>query len=83
MKCHHRHESFLQKAVRQAAIIAGIQRKVGPHTFRHSFASHLLETGYDMHTEQAQLEHKDVKTTMICTHVFNRGPNVVSSLRDE
>jgi integrase len=83
MKCHYRHESVLQKAVRQAAIIAGIQRNVGPHTFRHSFAPHLLEAGYDIRTVQALLGHKDVKTTMICTYVLNRGPNNLRSPLDE
>ena len=83
MKRHHRHESVLQKAVRQAAIKAGIHKNVGPHTFRHCFATHLLEAGYDIRTVQELFGHKDVKTTMIYTHVLNRGPNAVRSPLDE
>jgi integron integrase len=83
MKRHHRHESVLQKAVRQAAIKAGIHKNVGPHTFRHSFATHLLEEGYDIRTVQELFGHKDVKTIMIYTHVLNRGPNAVRSPLDE
>ncbi|MEP0904259.1 tyrosine-type recombinase/integrase [Leptolyngbya subtilissima ST-M1] len=69
----HLHESGLQKAVKQAVRQAGIQKRVGCHTFRHSFATHLLENGYDIRTIQELLGHKDVKTTMIYTHVLNRG----------
>jgi integron integrase len=83
MKRHHRHESVLQKAVRQAAIKAGIHKNIGPHTFRHCFATHLLEAGYDIRTVQELLGHKDVKTTMIYTHVLNRGPKAVRSPLDE
>ena len=70
---HHLHESSVQKAVKQAAQSVGIQKRVGCHTFRHSFATHLLQDGYDIRTVQELLGHKDVKTTMIYTHVLNRG----------
>jgi integron integrase len=70
---HHYHESTLQKAVHQAANRAGIIEPVTCHTFRHCFATHLLEAGYDIRTVQELLGHKDVRTTMIYTHVLNRG----------
>jgi integron integrase len=79
---HHLHESGLQKALKQAARQAGIQKKVGCHTFRHSFATHLLQNGYDIRTVQELLGHKDVKTTMIYTHVLNRGGRGVRSPLD-
>ena len=79
---HHVHESGLQKAVRQAAQQAGIPKRVTCHTFRHSFATHLLEAGYDIRTVQELLGHKDVKTTMIYTHVLNRGGLAVRSPLD-
>ncbi len=66
-------DSTLQKAVREVARVAGINKRVGCHTFRHSFATHLLQNGYDIRTVQELLGHKDVKTTMIYTHVLNRG----------
>ena len=75
----HPHESGLQKAVKQAVRLAGIDKRVGCHTFRHSFATHLLENGYDIRTIQELLGHKDVKTTMIYTHVLNRGGRGVRS----
>lgn len=75
-------ESTVQKAIRQAAQATGIAKPVGPHTFRHSFATHLLEAGYDIRTVQELLGHKDVKTTMIYTHVLNRGPKAVRSPLD-
>jgi integrase len=68
---HHLHESSLQKAIKEAARLAGIVKPVGPHTLRHCFATHLLEAHYDIRTVQELLGHKDVKTTMIytgCTH---------------
>jgi site-specific recombinase XerD len=82
MRRHHLHESGIQKAVKQAVRQAGIAKKVGCHTFRHSFATHLLENGYDIRTIQELLGHKDVKTTMIYTHVLNRGGRGVKSPLD-
>jgi integron integrase len=79
---HHADESGLQKAVREAARLAKIAKPVGPHTFRHSFATHLLQANYDIRTVQELLGHKDVKTTMIYTHVLNRGGLAVRSPLD-
>ncbi|HEY76062.1 MAG TPA: integron integrase [Thermoflexia bacterium] len=79
---HHIDPSTLQKAVRKAARLAGINKHVTCHTFRHSFATRLLETGYDIRTVQELLGHKDVKTTMIYTHVLNRGGVAVRSPLD-
>jgi integron integrase len=79
---HHADPSYLQKAIRQAAKVAGIQKLVSPHTFRHSFATHLLQNGYDIRTVQELLGHKDVKTTMIYTHVLQRGGLAVKSPLD-
>ena len=82
MRRHHLHESGIQKALKRAVRQAGINKKVGCHTFRHSFATHLLENGYDIRTIQELLGHKDVKTTMIYTHVLNRGGRGVRSPLD-
>jgi integron integrase len=79
---HHLHESSLQKAVKQAAELAGMTKPISCHTFRHSFATHLLESGHDIRTVQELLGHKDVSTTMIYTHVLNRGPMAIKSPLD-
>jgi integron integrase len=76
---HHTDESILQRAVHEAVLRCGITKHVTCHTFRHSFATHLLESGYDIRTVQALLGHTDLKTTMIYTHVLNRGPGAVRS----
>ncbi len=78
---HHVHENTLQKGIKAAADAAGIEKRVNCHALRHSFATHLLESGYDIRTVQELLGHADVSTTMIYTHVLNRGgQGVVSPL---
>ena len=79
---HHLHETSLQKAVRNAALRAGLDKRVTCHSFRHSFATHLLERGYDIRTVQELLGHSDVRTTQIYTHVMKKGAGAVKSPLD-
>ncbi len=79
---HHIYPDSLQRAVKKAIRQTGITKRASCHTFRHSFATHLLEDGYDIRTVQELLGHKDVRTTMIYTHVLNRGGRGVRSPLD-
>ena len=82
MRRHHVHPDTLSRAVARAALRAGIEKRVSCHTLRHSFATHLLERGYDIRTVQELLGHCDVSTTMIYTHVMNKGARAVKSPLD-
>jgi integron integrase len=79
---HHLDPSLVQRSVHEAVIRAGVTKNASCHTFRHSFATHLLDSGYDIRTVQELLGHSDLKTTMIYTHVLNRGPSGVQSPLD-
>ena len=79
---HHVHEPIVQKALKRAVEESGITKRASCHTLRHSFATHLLESGYDIRTVQELLGHKDVRTTMVYTHVLNRGGKGVRSPMD-
>jgi integron integrase len=79
---HHAYDQTFQRALKRAACKAGIVKPVSSHTLRHSFATHLMEAGYDIRTVQELLGHKDVSTTMIYTHVLNRGGRGVVSPLD-
>ncbi|TMA74674.1 MAG: hypothetical protein E6J72_18570 [Deltaproteobacteria bacterium] len=79
---HHLHETVVHRAVHIAVRTAGIRKPASCHTFRQSFATHLLESGYDIRTVQELRDHKDLPTTMVDTHVLNHGPAAVRSPAD-
>ena len=79
---HHLDEKGVQRAMKQAVRDAGLVKPATPHTLRHSFATHLLQSGYDIRTVQELLGHSDVATTMIYTHLLNKGGKVVVSTLD-
>ena len=76
---HHFDQTTIRKAIKRAAAVAKLTKPISPHTLRHSFATHLLQSGADIRTVQAQLGHSDVKTTQIYTHVLQQGANGVVS----
>ena len=82
MRRHHLGDQAFQRAMRQAVRDAGVVKAATPHTLRHSFATHPLDAGYDIRTVQELLGHSDVSTTMIYTHVLNRGGRAVISPLD-
>ena len=79
---HHVSDSAIQRAMREAGYKAGLKKRLTPHTLRHCFATHLLEDGYDIRTVQELLGHRDVKTTMVYTHVMKKGARGVKSPLD-
>jgi site-specific recombinase XerD len=79
LRRHHYDETSVNKLLRRAAFQAGLMKEVGSHTLRHSFATHLLQSGADIRTVQQQLGHADVKTTEIYTHVLKQGAHGVKS----
>jgi site-specific recombinase XerD len=79
---HHAHVNSLQKAIRAAAKLSGLTKRVTPHVFRHSFATHVLETGENIRKVQELLGHKDIQTTMIYLHVMEGGTTDVRSPLD-